>query len=714
MRATALAPMGCAGLILISALASAETAPPVRRDPGEAANPRVGRLDPAYPREASSPRTGPLRGIRSYGKGGVRVDRPGTVKDRYAEAGSTHESAPSPGVADPWKISGATMAGSVSTFAVSPDGTTAVFIADKDTSGRFELYCAPVNGSAAPTKISAGLSFGSGDDGVSAFQITPDSLQVVFLADPNAGGGTNDIFSVPINGSAGPVQLNGGAEAPITGLGITPDSGFAVFFGVDTSFGVNSVEVYSAPIGSASSAVQISDVGQSNSQGDVVAAEFSPDSARVVYAGDGGDDNVFQWHSVPTDAAAPGLDIQLSAAIKSVGLIDISPDSSRIAYTGDENSQWTMELFSIGIDGGARVQLNPAMAGAGVFAVEISPDGDWVGYIAEQDTAGVSEVYSAGMLTAGSGTKLNAPLAGAQFADSLNISSDSTTVLYEADQTTADTHELFRAPIDAGAGPSMLHGVAPPDDVGFFEGLGTPTIDGRAVYPVIGATVDLFSVPFDGSGPFTQISSPVAGGDMVRNVFLPKLATRLMAYGAGSATGSVTRELLSVAIRADLPPEQFNLTAGSSDLGALRYEITSDQNYGVYLQDQDTSGKPELYSRELDSDADTVPNPTDNCPFVVNPSQGSMLFELTVLASSDTTFTWGEPTDVRFVRGPLDMVDELATDDAGVLADTAVHIDAAVPAPGAGWYYLFALDCAGRSYQTELGAEPARDLASFP
>ena len=36
------------------------------------------------------------------------------------------------------------------------------------------------------------------------------------------------------------------------------------------------------------------------------------------------------------------------------------------------------------------------------------------------------------------------------------------------------------------------------------------------------------------------------------------------------------------------------------------YEITSDEHYGVYLQDQDTDGKPELYSVELDSDADTV------------------------------------------------------------------------------------------------------------
>ena len=171
---------------------------------------------------------------------------------------------------------------------------------------------------------------------------------------------------------------------------------------------------------------------------------------------------------------------------------------------------------------------------------------------------------------------------------------------------------------------------------------------------------------------------------------------------------------MSAAIRADLPAEQINVTAASGANGVTGYEISSDEKYAVYLQDQDTIGKPELYSRELDSDADTVVNAADNCPFIANPSQEAVVFGATVLAVNSTTFTWNTPFDVRFVRGPLSSVATLATNLSGKLIEATGYTDPGIPVAGSGWYYLFAPDCPGRSYQTVLGAEPARDLASFP
>jgi hypothetical protein len=397
-----------------------------------------------------------------------------------------------------------------------------------------------------------------------------------------------------------------------------------------------------------------------------------------------------------------------------VDLLSFSPDSTRVVYTADENVSHRTEVFSKPIGGGTRIQLNAAMAGDGATAIGISPNGNRVVYLADQITAGANEVFSAQMLVAGSGTRLNVPMSGNQYADVMNISPDSATVLYEADQNTPGTYELYRAPIDASAAASTLHPATAPANVGSFQGLGTPIIGKRAVYPVFGATLDLFSVPFDASAPFEQVNDPLAAGDAIFNVFLPYAATRLMAYGTGAAAGTVTSTIVSGPIRSDLPIETINSPAAAGAKGVLGYEISSDEKYAVYLQDQDTLGKSELYSHELDSDADGAINAADNCPFVANPSQTPVVFPASVVALNNTTFTWITPLDVRFVRGPLSSVKTYVTNLTGTLREAAQYVDPEAPPAGNGYYYIFALDCPGRSYQTTLGSEPGRDLAAFP
>jgi hypothetical protein len=354
------------------------------------------------------------------------------------------------------------------------------------------------------------------------------------------------------------------------------------------------------------------------------------------------------------------------------------------------------------------------MAGDGATDIAISPDGNRVVYLADQITAGANEVFTAQMLVAGSGTRLNLPMTGNQYADVMNISPDNSTVLYEADQNTPGTYELYRAPIDASSAASTLHGVTPPANVGYFQGLGIPIIGKRAVYPLFGTTLDLFSVPYDAGAPFVQINDPLAAGDAVFNVFVPYAATRLMAYGLGPAAGSVTTTILSGPIRSDLPVETVNTPAAAGAKGVLGYEITSDEKYAVYLQDQDTLGKAELYSRELDSDADGAINASDNCPFVANPTQTPLVFPAEVVALNNTTFTWNTLLDARFVRGLLSSVRTYATNLSGTLRDATRYLDLDTPPAGNGYYYIFAPDCPGRSYQTTLGAEPGRDLAAFP
>jgi len=657
------------------------------------------------PRARSS--AGSPTGVRTYGPTATRRELAVSAASDVAAIVSE------PAVEGTRKISGSPMVGSVAAFVLSPNGATAVYIADQEVATRFELYSVPVNGTALPTKISAGLPFGTGDEGVSEFQISPDGTRVVFRADPNAGAGIDDLFSVAIDGTSAPLQLNTTAQRPVGGFGLSPSGTWVAFLGPDSAFGGGGAELYAAPIGTAASAKQISDARRTIAAGSVVYADFSPDSTRAIYSADAVTDEVFQWFSVPLAAASPGSDVQLSLALGSVALAAVTPNSAQVVYTADEGLLGVSELYSVPIVGGTRLRLNPAMAGDGVTALRISPDGSRVAYLADQTTAGVIEVYGAQVALGSSGIRLNTPLSGTQLADSLNIGPDGTTVLYEADQTVPGTVELYRVPITGGA-PTTLHALVVPYDAGFFEGLGTPVLGRRAVYPVLGTAADLFSAPFDGSGSFVQLNDPLATGNSVHSAFLPRVATRLLAYGVGATGGSVTPRIYAVPIRRDLAPEAINVPAGAGALGVLDYEIGFGERHGVWLQDQDTLGKPELYSRDLDSDADTVINATDNCPFVANLGQGSVVLGQTVRATSKTRFEWSVAADVRFVRGALAQVSTYATNASGTLADALGYTDPATPGPGAGSYYLFAPDCAGRSYQSTLGAEPARDAAAFP
>ena len=244
------------------------------------------------------------RGVRTYGPGAVRID----LRTSSAVERSTLGEPVEPAVTATRKISGVPMVGYVRAFAISPDGTFAVYIADQEVLARTELYSVRVDGTAAPVKISATVPFGAGDQGVSAFQISSDSARVVFRADASAGGGSDDLYSVPIDGSSGALQLNTAAQRPVSAFGLSPNGAWALFLGPDTAFGGGGSELYAASITTAASAKQISDARRTIAAGAVVFADFSPDSVRAIYSADAVTDGVYQWFSVPIAAVAPGSD----------------------------------------------------------------------------------------------------------------------------------------------------------------------------------------------------------------------------------------------------------------------------------------------------------------------------------------------------------------------------------------------------------------------
>jgi len=147
------------------------------------------------------------------------------------------------------------------------------------------------------------------------------------------------------------------------------------------------------------------------------------------------------------------------------------------------------------------------------------------------------------------------------------------------------------------------------------------------------------------------------------------------------------------------------------------YWAIDDADYFPYLRSEEnvTALDPQAtldIEPYWDPDTDAVLNACDNCPDHPNPGQEPVMFGQEILATALDTFAWSTPADVQFVRGGLGVVGGYGVDQLGVLLDATALKDAAVPAAGAGFYYLLRLggSCSAGSWQTVLGEEPGRDL----
>jgi hypothetical protein len=100
------------------------------------------------------------------------------------------------------------------------------------------------------------------------------------------------------------------------------------------------------------------------------------------------------------------------------------------------------ELYLVG----SSIKLNPPLPkGRNVLDFQITPDKKAVVYRADQDTDEVFELYRVEFAQPGVSTKLNSPLpTGGDVSDQYEITADSSSVVYVADQTTDNVLELYR------------------------------------------------------------------------------------------------------------------------------------------------------------------------------------------------------------------------------------------------------------------------------
>ncbi|RMH18792.1 MAG: choice-of-anchor D domain-containing protein [Acidobacteria bacterium] len=372
-------------------------------------------------------------------------------------------------------------------FQISPDGRWVVYVATADEGDVSELFSVPIDGGPA-IKLNPPLVAG-GDVRAAAggmdlpFQISPDSRRVVYLADQQADQ-VFELFSVPIDG--GPAtrlnppprhpqgDVRGGQAHPFR---ISPDGRRVVYvadFDVDEVF-----ELFSVPIdgGRVTQLNPLLAGGRGDVRGDVPHPFLiSPDSTRVVYLADQEADEVVELYSVAIDGGGrvklnptPVAEGDVRGADpKAVEAFLISPDSTRVVYLADQETDEVFELFSVPIDGGPAIKLNPTLAGGrgDVRGPEqgmpnpfvVSPDSRWVAYVADQETDSVFELFSV-PIDGGPAIKLNPVLAegrgeirGADnmVAHPFRFTPDSRRVLYVADQEIVGVMELFMVPVGGG------------------------------------------------------------------------------------------------------------------------------------------------------------------------------------------------------------------------------------------------------------------------
>ena len=341
-----------------------------------------------------------------------------------------------------------TPGGIVFSFQISPDSSRVVYMAEQDTDGVLELYSVPLYGPASSvrkvnsTPVPGGSTF--------LYAISPDSSRVVFIADLQ----TNDmleIFSAPITGDpSSEVKLNSSLipTGDVKSFAISPDSRWVVYR-ADQEIDFTK-ELYSVPIdGPSTSVTKLNEPLPSRAI--IYAYEISPDSRYVVYRIDQRGTEINPLYSVPIQGPA-AASVPLNppqVPDGSATAFEITPDSRWVVYGLRHVSTGFADLYSAPLAGPAdeAIQLNPMLpAGGSVFNFQISPDGSRVVYRAQQDSATTIELYSVPVRGLSTETvKLNNPMGDSGNVLSFLVSPDNRWVVFTADPTIDRTIELFSA-----------------------------------------------------------------------------------------------------------------------------------------------------------------------------------------------------------------------------------------------------------------------------
>jgi len=325
--------------------------------------------------------------------------------------------------------------------------------------------------------------------------------RVIQLTTPSPVSEHSRLLSGPIDGSSPAVLLNDAtsvAGARTSFFELTRDGQRVVY--VATQNAVNRREIFSVPVDGSQPPVQLNPpVGGGRMVYYAVAPRLTADGTRVVFAGDLTTDEGFGLWVAPVDGSAPALELWSPPRNREVKLIELTPDSRQAVFTADLDGG-AHRLHVVPLDGSSAPVALPTLPGAGeVYEFRLDPRGTRVVYMTAAGLASVPVDGSAGAV-------LLSTLPGRLFG--FQVSPE--WVAYLADHEVTDRFDLYVVPLDGSAPPRRVNspvvGRSPAiefrivNEAVFFT---APTQ--ASTYPY---SMNLFKAPLSGALPPYRLTPP--------------------------------------------------------------------------------------------------------------------------------------------------------------------------------------------------------------
>ncbi len=496
----------------------------------------------------------------------------------------------------------------VTSFALTPDKSAVVYIADENSPGIFELFRVNIATPGQSVKLNGTITTPGGD--VTSFAITPDGTSVVYRADQRFDE-IFELFRVLFATPQASILLNPAfaiaSGKSVKKFAVTPDSTKVVYIANQDS--VNIDELYQVAFALPQNPTKLNVALAAGRN--VTDFSIAPNGGSVVYLADVNLLSVFELFLSPL--TGPGSPTSLNSPLiggETVASFAITPDSSAVVYRANNTPTGQFGLFWVPIAQPPQtsVPLNGALTPGGkVSNFAIAPDGSAVVYSADENTLGVVELFRvpikpvSGVACPGApdplcaAQKINPDFAAPQTVSAFAITPDSSAAVYLANQTGTN----------AGATTNAA---------GYAVGATVITLASAGTGTILAGDV----ITFTGDGnKYVVISGDnnVANGGTI-TLAAPGLRQAIPAAATAITTGNITAtQLYRVPFsclqaspapscpQAVPPPTSLPLLNGPLLTGGnvSSFAVSPDSSLVFYLADQTTLGVTELYAVNVGS-----------------------------------------------------------------------------------------------------------------